>query len=823
MASGLLSWLPWFRPQNSIGNWPDDDDVGPRRAGVRVNGASALTFSGCWAATNAIAGLFGTLPCKLYRKTDAGREEAESHSLSALLAAEPNGDMDSFIFWEMMTQWWVNYGNAFAEIQRRKESGQIVALWPIHPSRVRPEKGNDQEWTGRWLVRNNSGSDSVFDASELLNIVGALSDDGIVGKGVISYAATTIGTALAEQGYRGEFYANGGRPSGVLEHPQKLSDTARDNLRREWRTVHGRSNEVAILWEGMKFNPVTVSPEHAEIINSSVFSIQEIARFYDLPPHVLYELSHGTFANVEEMNRFLVTHSYNRRIVRVEKAIQRQLLSEAEKRQKHFIKFNVDAFLRGNPKEQAEILEIEFRNGVTSADEWRALKDRNKLPDNGDVYWVRRDMAPTKLVIESAKKSVEETTPIVPTPETPPTPPAVSNRWKAVARKYRSRAGELSENVATLEAALVDRESRIETATATIATVTQERDAEIAAHTETQGKVKVAYQAVDHFTGLYESEKSLRESVQNEAIKAAEQHAAELLAITGERDAIAEAVATTTAERDSAQADVVKLTASAAHDAAAYLEACGQRDSLQSRLDTATKSLAEAENAVHTLQNEQTQAATAHAEAMAAENRRFDTLKEKADSLAMEVGALRAECDGLKAQRTALDGERQKHASDVTELRIELQKAAETSAQARKDAENAEKQAETRLSEAKSSVVASVRTLLDELLDSLLWKERERVRDCAKSYERFKELVNEFYLTFQNELAAHLAKASAACEAVGTSRVDTAKIAADYVAESRKRLNIAFNGANKAEIRSVIRQEVEGWDRKGELTNWIGE
>lgn len=754
----FLSSIFW--PRNSAA-WPEEDPANPRRINGGVNGTTALKFSGCWAATNAIAGLFGTMPAKVYRKTPEGREEASKHNVHRLLGREPNPEMDSFIFWEMLSQWWVNYGNAFAEIQRHEQSGKIAALWPIHPSRMTREKVNG-DYTGRWLVRNNNGEDTPLEADEVFNIVGALSDDGVIGKGVVQYASDTIATALAEQGYRADFYSNGGRPSGTLEHPAKLSSEARENLRREWRTVHGRGNEIAILWEGMKFNATSVSPEHAEIINSSVFSIQEMARFYDLPPHVLYELSHGTFANVEEMNRFLVSHSLNRRLVRVEKACNRQLFTEQEKQQEYYVKFNVDALLRGNPKEQAEIDQVLFNIGAKNADEIRAHREMNSLPDGkGKTYYIRRDIAPIDLVIEAAKRDIENPAPIPGTPEKPDTPPKITDKWKEVARSYKTRwkneienykamEDELSGKIITLESALIERESSIETHIATIAGLTQERDR-------------------------------------------------------------------VTSARDSALSELQALNIRHGQD---HREACVVRDSLEAKLATATESLATAQE----LRQTEFMQHTAHETNLKGEiskaEARAEAFKSKAEDLAIEAGSLRAECDGLKQQRDVIDGERIRANQDVIELRAELEKAGKATKTAQESAELARNS----LNSHRETISASIRTLLDASLDSLLLKERNTIKEQSRNYDRFKETVAAFQLTFLAELTAHVGQAASALEAVGHSRVDAAKLASDYVAESRKRLNIAFNGANRNEIRSIIRAEVEGWEnRKQELVSWIGE
>lgn len=431
---------------------PTDDywyeSRGRVRAGQPVTNHTMLTFSGAWAATNAYAGLFGAMPLKSFKKTANGREEATKHATYKILSREPNPEMDSFVFWEMMTQWWINYGNAFAEIQRLNDSDRLYALHPIHPTRVRPERDGSMSWTGRWLIYGTGSQPKYLDSRDMLNIVGNLSDDGLIGKGVLTYAAQAIGVGLAQSEYMGDFYANGGRPSGVLEHPSKLGPDARDALRREWREIHGKANEVAVLWEGMKFNPTSVSPEHAELTASLLFSIQEMSRFYDLPPHMLYELSSATFANVEQMNRFLTSQPLHRRMVRVEKALDRQLFTESEKDAGYYTKFNVNSLLRGDPQVQATVNQIKLACGVINQDEWREQDEQNKLPDGtGSHYWMRRDTATIDLILKS-QDDPAQSQPIPgtpPTPNTPPTPPGTGadNRLSELRATVRQMAGEL--------------------------------------------------------------------------------------------------------------------------------------------------------------------------------------------------------------------------------------------------------------------------------------------------------------------------------------------------------------------------------------------
>lgn len=818
----------------------DDFWYGPTpqmSAGQNVNGVTALTFSGCWSATNTIAGLFGALPFKPYKKTPDGREEASKHSLYKILSREPNPEMDSFVFWEMMTQWWINYGNAFAEIQRTTDTGKVYALWPIHPTRVKPEKDSAGIWTGRWIIRKNNGEPNYLDNEDVYNIVGHLSDDGLIGKGVLAYAAKAIGTGLAEQAYEAGFYASGGSPNGVLEHPKVLSAKARDELRREWKQVHGKGNEVAVLWEGMKFTPTSVDPEHAQLILSRVFSIQEMARFYDLPPHVLYELSKGTFANTEEMNRFLVSQSLFRRIVRVEKATDRQLFTEQEKNQDYYAKFNVKALLRGDPKQQAEVDQIRLKSGTTSQDEIRERNEENKLPDGkGSNFWIDRNLATIDLVLNSGGEIPGGASQTIPdTPPNPPTPPGAGKKNQDDeesddAQDWIDRNRELRGTVRRLSGECRRTRNQFKSAR-NRSTIAKRRMRAAVKRVEAVGlKLEAAGEAVAALeASKFQLETSLA-SVSNEKttitgkVGQLEQESAtrgeriaaieqDLLAVTAQRDDSAVIVDSCKAELAKAieQQEVAKNRAGIAEAALKPLE---------------TRVL-EAESAKTTLEAEVSRLEASlkrTGQAFDQANRRADDSKARVDSLSTEVGTLRAEAQTLRTQTESLTAERDRVSLLHAEVKEEIKSGQAALEKAKSDAAQDRTSAESRFIDARQAVAVSIRGLLDQSLDLLLTDEAQWVKEAARKPEQFKEIINGHYHHFSQRLTAQLTQASVAMEKLGSKRVDMAKVASDYVAESRTKLNNRFHNTPRADLRVEVRKEVESWEgRKQTLINWIGE
>jgi len=821
-------------PGPSDDYWYEDRPL-TTTAGQPVTGRTALTLSGCWAATNAIAGLFGALPCKTYQKLDEKRrEERPNHPSSKLVGEEPNPDMDSFVFWEMMTQWWVNYGNAFAEIQRLEQSDGLFALWPIHPSRVRPERDVAKNWTGRWLVRSNGDVFAPLEARDVFNIVGHLSDDGLIGKGVITYAARAIGVGLAQAQYEGDFYGNGGRPSGTLEHPGKLEPKARDNLRREWRTVHGKSNEVAVLWEGMKFNPLSVDPEHAKLIDSRVFTVQEMCRFYDLPPHVLYELSKGTFANTEEMNRFLMSQPFNKRVVRVEKALRRQLLSESEKRARYYYKFNVSALLRGNPKEQAEINQIKIQNGVINQDEWRSQDELNELPDGqGKHYWMRRDMATTELILKS-NGALPGSQDIGPTPPKPGTPPTPDDGQDDATDQFEQEKAELQAKIDKLT-------NKVEAADK----LAEEAACEMRVALEGAGRAAARVNEVET------SNATLQQSVE---------------AVTGERDQLQQAIGELTTEKTGLQQAIevgnsqfAAVSQRLEESQNALVAAHAERDqvrgiadehaskigTLESQLAAASNQLATTTTTLAELQNSAQQAETARqkaenglAEAMqhlkALETRsqteltrvknQADQLLGRVEAMSVELGTARSERDTTHTTNQVLEKAREELLIAVTEHKNAAKLARDEANRAKADAAAAKNAQHERIAAGRLELAAAVRGMLAVAIDKLIADEQHEARVASRRPDQFKQVMNGYYLQMSEALQAQLTHAACALELAGFARVDVARIVSHYVADGRTRLNNVFHKTPANDLRSAVRQETENWeDRRAPLTNWIGD
>ncbi len=373
---------------------------GPTAAGVSVDESTALTYSAVWCATRILSEGVAGLPAILYKRLPGGgKERAADELLYGLLHDEPNEETDSFQFFDQMTGWLVNWGNARAEIQRNG-AGLAVALWPIHPSRIRIKQRKAGEPLV-YLVRNNDTTETAIPAADMLDVCGPLSDDGVTGRGVIRQAREAIGMGMATEKYGGSFFGNGAMPGGVLTHPGRLKDEARKNMRRSWNEMYSgpaNANKIAILEEGVKYDKISVPPEEAQFLQTRQFNVTEIARWYRIPPHMLADLSRATFSNIEEQGIDFVVHSLRPWLIRWEKAITRKLVP-VEQRKTYFVEFLVDALTRGDIAKRTAALQIQFMNGAINQDEWREIENRNPLPDDlGKQFYRPQNLAPVEAI-----------------------------------------------------------------------------------------------------------------------------------------------------------------------------------------------------------------------------------------------------------------------------------------------------------------------------------------------------------------------------------------------------------------------------------------
>ncbi|MBP3479534.1 MAG: phage portal protein [Oscillospiraceae bacterium] len=388
------------KPQNRTAGSNYSFFMGGSASGKQVNERTSMQMTAVYSCVRILSEAVASLPLNVYRYTDTGgKEKAIGHSLHRLLHDEPNPEMSSFIFRETLMTHLLLWGNAYAQIIRNGK-GEVIALYPLMPDRMTV----DRDSNGRLYYKYRKSNDDAptmesgvvnLAPSDVLHVPG-LGFDGLVGYSPIAMAKNAIGLAIAAEEYGSKFYANGAAPSGVLEHPGTLKDPAR--VRDSWNSTFGgssNSHKVAVLEEGMKYTPISISPNEAQFLETRKFQINEIARIFRVPPHMVGDLEKSSFSNIEQQSLEFVKYTLDPWVIRWEQALYRTLLSEEEKKS-YFFKFNVEGLLRGDYQSRMQGYATARQNGWMSANDIRELEDLDRIPAElgGDLYLINGNMLP---------------------------------------------------------------------------------------------------------------------------------------------------------------------------------------------------------------------------------------------------------------------------------------------------------------------------------------------------------------------------------------------------------------------------------------------
>ena len=252
--------------------------------------------------------------------------------------------------------------------------------------------------------------DIILRQEDVLHIPG-LGFDGLIGYSPIAMARNAVGMTMACEEYGASFFANGANPGGVLEHPGVLKDPAK--VRDSWNAVYrGTTNahKIAVLEEGMKYQQIGIPPEEAQFLETRKFQINEIARLFRIPPHMVGDLEKSSFSNIEQQSLEFVKYTLDPWVIRWEQALKKSLFLPEEKKE-FFIKLNVDGLLRGDYQSRMNGYAIGRQNGWLSTNDIREMEDMNPLPEEegGNLYLVNGAMTKLKDAGAFAKEGTEST------------------------------------------------------------------------------------------------------------------------------------------------------------------------------------------------------------------------------------------------------------------------------------------------------------------------------------------------------------------------------------------------------------------------------
>ena len=398
MLADMAGFLRSFLTERRAIPWDKtvwhDSSFAESATGLDITPDAVFGLGDVYACVRVLAEAVAQLPLITYRRDGRNRDRARDHAVFPLLHSLPNPEITAFEMRETLMGHLALRGNAYAEIEWGS-NGQIKHLWMLHPDKVTPRRVKRQLV---YDVQVKSGPDQRLPGYRVLHLRG-LSPNGIVGYSPIHVAAEEFGMALAGREYGARFYRNNGRPSGVLEYADSLSDDAFDKIKREWRAAYGglsNAHRIAVLEEGVTYKQIGVKPEEAQFLESRKFSRSQIAAIFKVPAHMINDLERATFSNIEEMSLEFVIYTLTPWLVRWEQALSRDLLIPSE-RESMFIAFLVDALLRGDAKARYETYKTAIMHGIMSPNDAREKENMNAR-EGGDTYYMPLNMMPSNLI-----------------------------------------------------------------------------------------------------------------------------------------------------------------------------------------------------------------------------------------------------------------------------------------------------------------------------------------------------------------------------------------------------------------------------------------
>lgn len=365
-------------------------------SGVAVNETTSLNFSAVWAAMELVSGTMSTVPLQVFSRTGSGRNVLREHPLYSVLHDQANRIESAQAFREVFTWNMEMRGIGLAE-KVYGYGGVLKELWNINPqdcSQIRRE-GKKIEFciNNKWY-----GPEKIFYCY-------GPGRDGMSPRGRLSVARESIGKALAIQEYGARFFGQGTNLGGFISHPKTLTDPQYKKLKNDLNEGYnglGNSHKIMFLEDGMKFERAGMSNEDAQFLETTKFQVSDIARFFNVKSHMLGDLERATFSNIEHQGIEAVEYCWRPRAVRLEQAINQQLL-DADEKSTLYVEHNFDALMRGDLKSQVDAWSPLVQNGVINADEIRSWMNLNTQEGGqGSIYFMPVNMA-DKLRVKEGK------------------------------------------------------------------------------------------------------------------------------------------------------------------------------------------------------------------------------------------------------------------------------------------------------------------------------------------------------------------------------------------------------------------------------------
>ena len=406
----LLGWLGWpdaALPQNRAAPEPQVPtgriwSAGRTPAGIRVTPDTALKSAAVWACVQYLTRTVAQLPWHVMRRLpNGGSAIVDTNPADWLLHQRPCPDMGAFTWRQAMLGNALLWGNAYAEIERDNR-GAAYALWPIHPERVAVRRGESglleyEVW--------NSGGNVMLAAADVFHLRGF--GDGPVGYNVIEYAAQSIGWAQATEVFGSTYFGGGANPTGVVETPKGISPEAFQQLKSAFNSLYAgpRGEKTVFLDAGMKYSKLSTDPGDSQFVETRQHQVEEICRWFGVPPHKIQHLLRATFSNIEHQAIEVVVDSVMPWIKAFEEEANYKLFGM--NRMGLFTKIDPRALLRGDHASRMAFYKGMFEIGAFDINTVLGLEDMNGIGPDGDVRFVSQNLKTLNEAIRGVPQEPE--------------------------------------------------------------------------------------------------------------------------------------------------------------------------------------------------------------------------------------------------------------------------------------------------------------------------------------------------------------------------------------------------------------------------------
>lgn len=343
----------------------------PTTSGVDVDEITALNYSAVWAAVNIVSANIAAMPPVPMKLIGEGHRVADNHWSYDLLLIEPSCEMTPFTFVETVQGHAMTWGNGYALLKRENEDAPVTSMSVLPPNQTEPFRDEDGRVKYAFTPIYDGEKKETYEAWEVLHIAG-MGYDGLKGYPVIHHAAESIGLLGAVEKYGAAFFGRGSTPGGILElaEGQDLSEKAKKNLRESFELIHRgpeNAHRVAILGEGMKYKTIGLPLETAQFLQTRLMQIAEVARWFNVPLHLLRELSHATYSNIEHQGIDFLVYTLRPWLIRWQQEYRRKLFAKNDRR-KYCVMHDTDNLLMTDIKSRYEAYRVGREGGWLDLD-----------------------------------------------------------------------------------------------------------------------------------------------------------------------------------------------------------------------------------------------------------------------------------------------------------------------------------------------------------------------------------------------------------------------------------------------------------------------